>query len=150
MQNQRRMIKIGQKLLTDATASGPSESLALDKNYLGAWRDASIVKQIACLDYICEVVEENNKVIIFAHHREFLDTIQRAIGEKGWHAMRIDGSTPPHARQALCHDFQTKEWCRVAILSITAAGVGLTLTASNLVLFAELFWNPGVSFFDSC
>lgn len=40
--------------------------------------------------------------------------------------------------------FQTCDNVRVALLSVTAAGVGLTLTAASTVIFAELHWTPGV------
>lgn len=42
--------------------------------------------------------------------------------------------------------FQFNDSCRCAVLSITAANAGITLTSARLVLFAELHWNPGVSF----
>lgn len=59
--------------------------------------------------------------------------------------IRIDGSTNGEMRQNLVKQFQTKDDIKVAVLSITAANAGITLTAAHLVVFAELFWNPGVS-----
>ncbi|KDD75514.1 hypothetical protein H632_c644p0, partial [Helicosporidium sp. ATCC 50920] len=57
--------------------------------------------------------------------------------------VRITGSTPAGERQALVDRFQQQEEVRVALLSIKAAGVGLTLTAASVVVFAELTWTPG-------
>ena len=45
--------------------------------------------------------------------------------------IRIDGKTPASERQALVNRFQENEDCRVAVLSIRAAGVGLTLTVGR-------------------
>lgn len=42
----------------------------------------------------------------------------------------IDGSVAPHKRQGLVNDFQNDSRVKVALLSIQAAGVGLTLTVS--------------------
>ena len=57
--------------------------------------------------------------------------------------IRIDGKTQQKKRQSLVDRFQNQPKCKVAVLSILAAGCGLTLTAANKVIFAELYWNPG-------
>ena len=54
--------------------------------------------------------------------------------------IKIDGSTSSLARKSQCDEFQTCDQVRVALLSITAANTGLTLTSAQLVVFAELFW----------
>lgn len=41
-------------------------------------------------------------------------------------------------------DFQENSETKVALLSITAAGVGLTLTAASIVFFTELVFTPGI------
>ena len=58
--------------------------------------------------------------------------------------IRIDGKTSSEQRNINCLKFQHNDTIRAAILSITAANAGLNMSSANLVVFAELFWNPGV------
>ena len=60
--------------------------------------------------------------------------------------IRIDGRSNAEQRGFLCDRFQRDETVRIAVLSITAANAGVNLSAASLVVFAELFWNPGVSY----
>merc|ERR1712126_579956 len=56
----------------------------------------------------------------------------------------MGGNFSSEARKTSVDRFQTVDSVKVALLSITAANAGITLTAAQLVVFAELFWNPGV------
>jgi SWI/SNF-related matrix-associated actin-dependent regulator 1 of chromatin subfamily A len=93
-------------------------------------------------DYLATQLDAGGKLIVFAHHQLMLDAIEALCAKLEVGAMRIDGSVPAADRQALVDRFQTDAACRVAILSTHAAGVGLTLTAANTVVFAEADWNP--------
>ncbi|XP_039293290.1 SWI/SNF-related matrix-associated actin-dependent regulator of chromatin subfamily A-like protein 1 isoform X2 [Nilaparvata lugens] len=97
----------------------------------------------AVCEYIEKLLDENKKFLCFAHHREVLDGICQTLIKKSVKFIRIDGRVQTDERKRLCDDFQTNSSCRVAVLSIKAANTGLTLTAAHLVVFAELFWNPG-------
>jgi SWI/SNF-related matrix-associated actin-dependent regulator 1 of chromatin subfamily A len=56
----------------------------------------------------------------------------------------ITGATDQLERVSLVESFQTNDFLRFAVLSITACGVGLTLTAASTIIFAELSWTPWV------
>lgn len=99
----------------------------------------------AIMEYISDMLEcGREKFLVFAHHKLVLDSITKELGEKSISFIRIDGSTPSAERQLLCERFQASQQSCVAVLSITAANMGLTLHSAALVVFAELFWNPGV------
>ena len=61
-------------------------------------------------------------MIVFGHHKKVLDGLQAKLG-KAYHAVRIDGSTSMEARKQAMDSFQQRKQVRLAILSITAAGV---------------------------
>lgn len=99
----------------------------------------------AIMEYITDMLEcGREKFLVFAHHKLVLDHITAELAKKDVSYIRIDGATPSAERQLLCEKFQHSTKPYVAVLSITAANMGLTLHAADLVIFAELFWNPGV------
>lgn len=95
-------------------------------------------------DYLEDLIEKNVKFICFCHHQTMMDGISDMLLKKKVDHIRIDGATPPQTRMNACCEFQTKTTYKAAILSITAAGVGINLTAASTVVFAETYWNPGV------
>ncbi|XP_051549131.1 DNA annealing helicase and endonuclease ZRANB3 [Myxocyprinus asiaticus] len=108
------------------------------------YKQTAIAKAGAVKDYIKMMLEtEELKFLVFAHHLSMLQACTEAVIEAKAGYIRIDGSVPSAERIQLVHRFQNNPDTRVAILSIQAAGQGLTFTAASHVVFAELYWNPG-------
>ncbi|OXB74653.1 UNVERIFIED_CONTAM: hypothetical protein H355_016366 [Colinus virginianus] len=98
----------------------------------------------AVKDYIKMMLENDKlKFLVFAHHLSMLQACTEAVVENKVRYIRIDGSVPSAERIHLVNQFQKDPDTRVAILSIQAAGQGLTFTAATHVVFAELYWDPG-------
>uniref|UniRef100_A0A8C3W6C3 SWI/SNF-related matrix-associated actin-dependent regulator of chromatin subfamily A-like protein 1 n=1 Tax=Catagonus wagneri TaxID=51154 RepID=A0A8C3W6C3_9CETA len=102
--------------------------------------------KIPCvIEYILDLLESGReKFLVFAHHKVVLDAVTEELEKKRVQHIRIDGSTSSADREDRCQRFQLSEGHAVAVLSITAANMGLTFSSADLVVFAELFWNPGV------
>eukprot|EP01133_Synstelium_polycarpum_P015748 gene15748-18711_t len=114
---------------------------------LKLFRDTGLGKLPAIDTFLKEKLESfDGKFLIFAHHTAVLDGIEAVLVKQKVGYIRIDGSTPVHSRAQYVSAFQTEDTIKVAVLSLLAAGTGLTLTAANLVIFAELYWTPGSLF----
>lgn len=105
--------------------------------------EAAEIKLNAVIEYVNNMLEKNVKFLVYAHHAVMMDGIERFLQEKSVGFVKIDGGTPSYQRQTSCNLFQTNNEVRVALLSLTAASTGITLTAGRAVVFAELYWNPG-------
>lgn len=122
-------------------ASG--DELQANAALLAAIRHTCRVKVPAILQYLDEIVladEEQPKFLFFAQHMEMLDRVEAHLRSRGVSLFRIDGSTPKDERTRGIDAFQRGE-LRAGLLSIEAAGVGITLTRATLVLFGELHFN---------
>ncbi|EOY21978.1 SNF2 domain-containing protein / helicase domain-containing protein / HNH endonuclease domain-containing protein, putative isoform 1 [Theobroma cacao] len=86
----------------------------------------------------------SHKMIIFAHHHKVLDGIQEFICEKGIGFVRIDGTTLPKDRQSAVLSFQSSNGVKIAIIGITAGGVGLDFSSAQNVVFLELPQSPSL------
>lgn len=98
---------------------------------------------LAKVPYIVEHLKDacdGAKVVVFAHHKDVIDAIATEFGSA---CVTLTGDTSMIDRQKTVDRFQSDPVCSLFIGSITAAGVGLTLTASSHVVFAELDWVPG-------
>ena len=97
---------------------------------------------LAKVPHVIEHLEENlenGPIVCFAHHRDVIQQIKDHFKDR---AVTITGDTNMADRQTAVDRFQAGE-VDLFIGNIQAAGVGITLTKSSHVVFAELDWVPG-------
>lgn len=82
------------------------------------------------------------KLLLFMHHSVMQEALEACLIQKDIAYFVINGTTKPKQRAVYTEDFQTTNKYQVALLSINAAGVGLTLTAANTVVFTEVLYGP--------
>lgn len=103
--------------------------------------EVALAKVPQVIDHVRDLLETEAKIVIMAHHHDVIDWIRDQLTEFG--SVQFDGRMSLKDRDAAVTRFQTDKTCRVFVGGIQAAGVGITLTAAALVVFAELDWVPG-------
>jgi SWI/SNF-related matrix-associated actin-dependent regulator 1 of chromatin subfamily A len=101
--------------------------------------DTAMAKVPYVLNYLDDALESVEKIVVFAHHRDIIMKIKDHYGDS---AVYLHGECSMEHRQKSIDDFQNDPKIKIFVGSITAAGVGITLTAASYVVFAELDWVP--------
>jgi SWI/SNF-related matrix-associated actin-dependent regulator 1 of chromatin subfamily A len=92
------------------------------------------------IELIQNVIDQDKKVIVFTN---FTDTLNRIADHFGKQAVRLDGSTSKPQRQYAVDQFQENDKIKVFVGNMKAAGVGITLTAAEVVIFNDISFVPG-------
>lgn len=92
-------------------------------------------------DHLKDLFEIKEKVVVFCHHRAMISMLAEEFKNK--RPAIVQGGIDAQEKFLEVQRFQTDKSCRLFIGQTQAAGVGLTLTASDIAVFAEIDWVPG-------
>jgi SWI/SNF-related matrix-associated actin-dependent regulator 1 of chromatin subfamily A len=117
-----------------------SRSLTVQFNKLMKVRQVIAEEKILnTIEVVENILELGKKVIIFTN---FTDTLHKIHSHFGKKAVYLDGTCSKVQRQYAVDQFQDNDKVKVFVGNLQAAGVGITLTAGEAVVFNDLSFVP--------
>ena len=93
------------------------------------------------IEMIREAISGGHSVLVFSSFTRMLNIMRDAFNKLNINYLYLDGTTKN--RMDLVHRFNAGE-APIFLLSLKAAGTGLTLTQADTVIHYDLWWNPAV------
>ncbi|EXJ88548.1 hypothetical protein A1O1_05478 [Capronia coronata CBS 617.96] len=82
------------------------------------------------------------KCVVFSEFTSHLDLIGKALTDRGYSFVRIDGTMSLNNRKLAMDALASDNSITILLASIKAAGQGLNLTAASRAFIMEPMWNP--------
>lgn len=96
------------------------------------------------IEKLAEVVGSGHKVVIFSQFVMLLNRVKTALSEHYPNLPQYELTGMTLDRQKPVHEFQTSEGAGAMLVSLKAAGTGITLHAADYVFLLDPWWNPAV------
>lgn len=140
--------------LSEAIRTGDAKNVAeyrrrldgMNKDEIGGFGDVArvrhetaLAKVPECCKFIEQILEEKDKVVVFAHHRDVIEAISNHFKHE---SVILYGGMNTAEKDNAVQKFIHNKKCRVFVISILAGGVGLTLTVADTAVFCELDYSP--------
>jgi SWI/SNF-related matrix-associated actin-dependent regulator 1 of chromatin subfamily A len=92
-------------------------------------------------DFIDNILDNDNKIVIFAHHKDIIDSIHQRYENI---AVYVDSDVSVEERNKRVMLFNNDNNIKIFIGSLRVASFGLNLTSASIVIFAELDWTAAI------
>ncbi|MCP2306807.1 SNF2 Helicase protein [Actinokineospora globicatena] len=89
------------------------------------------------------IAAESGAVLVFTQYVRMARLLEQHFAARGMPTLFLHGGTPVPQREEMVRRFQSGE-VPVFLLSLKAAGTGLTLTRADHVVHFDRWWNPAV------
>lgn len=86
--------------------------------------------------------KEGHKVLVFSQMVKMIDLIEEYCEFRDYPVFRLDGRIKGNERQKSIDKFNTDPKAFLFLLSTRAGGVGINLTAADIVIIFDSDWNP--------
>lgn len=96
-----------------------------------------------CLDMITNAIEGGHKVLLFSQFTTMLDRLAVRLKKAGIDYYMLTGAVSKEKRMEMVESFQTDD-VPVFCISLKAGGTGLNLTAADIVIHYDPWWNVAV------
>lgn len=96
-----------------------------------------------CMSLIQNAVESGHKILLFSQFTTMLDSLSQRLEEEKISYYMLTGSTDKETRAKLVEAFN-KDETSVFCISLKAGGTGLNLTAADIVIHFDPWWNLAV------
>lgn len=94
----------------------------------------------ACMELCQAMVENGHQILLFSQFTSMLDRIRARLDEASISSFTLQGSTTKEKRAKLVKAFNAGE-ASVFLISLKAGGTGLNLTAADIVIHFDPWWN---------
>ncbi|KAA0258830.1 DEAD/DEAH box helicase [Deferribacter autotrophicus] len=99
-------------------------------------------KERVFFEIVEEIIEGGHKVLVFSQFVKFLKIIEKGLKNRNINYAYLDGNTPVKERKKIIESFQEDKNIKIFLLSLKAGGLGLNLTAADIVIHLDPWWNP--------
>ena len=103
------------------------------------WEGGS-AKLDACVELVSSAVEGGHRILLFSQFTSMLELLAKRLDAEGISHFTLQGSTPKPVRAELVRRFNGGE-VSVFLISLRAGGTGLNLTAADIVIHYDPWWN---------
>lgn len=108
------------------------------------FKQMSVSKRSAKLQRLLELIEEavsgGHKILVFSQFQTQLREIEKCLVDLNYSCLKLDGQTK--RRQEMVDQFQSVDGPPIFLISLKAGGYGLNLTAADIVVHFDPWWNP--------
>jgi superfamily II DNA or RNA helicase len=98
-------------------------------------------KRETLLENLLDATANGHKALVFTNFLHGVELLGEDLNQAGIDFVEMTGSTSTRSRKEMVDRFQHDPQCRVFLMTLKTGGVGLNLTAADMIFIFDPWWN---------